>query len=110
MAWGSQISTSQIYKVIISLLLFFSYFSTRIQIVVRKMLQFSYTINYLVNSIKSCCSCFPLLYYNHWPVSKFRDHSMKLLSRINMALRFEDTEHKEPLCPNLSRQSGRYTK
>jgi hypothetical protein len=39
----------------------------------------------------------PLLYYDYSPVSKFQDHSIKLLPRMDIALRFEATEYKESL-------------
>src|SRR5450432_3017515 len=106
MVLGSQTSTSQIYKVIVSLLLFFSYFSIRIRIVVRKLLQFSYTIDCPVNSVESYCSCSPLLCHHYWPFSEFRGHGTKVLSRNNMTLSFEDTEDKETCMPSLSGQRG----
>jgi hypothetical protein len=69
-----------------------------------------YIIDYPVSGVKSPFGYSPLLYYNHWPVSKFRDPRMKLLLANNIALSFEDIEHKETYVPDLSGQSGRYTK
>ena len=108
--WGSQISTSQTYKVIISLLLFFSYFSTRIRFAMRKYHDYSYAVDRPVDSVESGFSCFPLLYPVYRPVSEFRGHGTKVLSRNNIALSFEDKKHKETCMPSLSGQRGRYTK
>jgi hypothetical protein len=105
--WGSQISTTLIYKAIISLLLFFSYFSTRIRFLLRKYHSCGYVIKCPVNGVKSLFGCFPLLYHNYWPVSKFRDYSTKLLSRKNIAPKFKDREYKAIFMPDLSGQSGR---
>jgi hypothetical protein len=107
MGWGSQISTTLIYKAIISLLLFFSYFSTRIRFLLRKYPGCGYVIKCPVNGVKRLFGCFPLLYHNYWPVSKFRDYSTKLLSRKNIAPKFKDTECKTTFIPDLSGQSGR---
>jgi hypothetical protein len=95
MVWGSQISTSEIYKVIISLLLFFSYFSTRIRVIMRKYHGCGYTVDRPIDGVKSRFGGSPLLYYNYQPLSKFRGHGMKVESRKNISLRFEDTKHKE---------------
>jgi hypothetical protein len=89
------------------LLLLFGYFSISIQFMVRKYYSCSYIINCPVGGFKSPFGCSPLLYYNHWPISKFRDPSMKLLLRKNIALSFEDMEYKETYVLDLSRQSRR---
>jgi hypothetical protein len=73
MVLGSQVFTSQMYKVIFSLLLFFSYFPTSIQILVGKYYSCSNSIDCHVDSVKYRFSCSPLLYYDYWPVSKFQD-------------------------------------
>jgi hypothetical protein len=90
----------------ISLLLFFSYLSARIRIVVRKYHGCSDSADRSVDGIENSFSCSPLLYHDHWPVSKFRDGSTKLLSRINRVLRFEDTKHKKTCMPSLSGLKG----
>jgi hypothetical protein len=61
-------------------------------------------IDYPVGGVESPFGYSPLLYYNHWPISKFRDPSMKLLLRKDKALSFEDIEHKETYVPDLSGQ------
>jgi hypothetical protein len=91
----------------ISLLLFFSYLSISIRFVIRKYYGCGHVIDCPVDGVESPVSCSPLLYYNDWPVSKFRDRSTKLLSRKNIAPRFKDIERKETLMPDLSGQSGR---
>jgi hypothetical protein len=53
-------------------------------------------------ALKVLSAVAPLLYYNHWPVSKFRDPSIKLLSRKNIVLSFEEIEYKETYVPDLS--------
>jgi hypothetical protein len=58
-------------------------------------------------ALKALLAVPPLLYYNYWPVSKFRDPSTKLLLRKNIAPEFKDTEQKETFMPNLSGQGGR---
>jgi hypothetical protein len=73
MVLGSQIFISQTYKVMISLLLFFSYFPTSIRILVGKYYGCSNSIGCPVDGVEYRFSCFPLLYYDYWPVSKFRD-------------------------------------
>jgi hypothetical protein len=47
---------------------------------------------------------FPLLYYNYWPVYKFRYYSTKLLLRKNIAPKFKDTKCKVAFVPDLSEQ------
>ena len=64
----------------------------------RKYYGYSHIIDCPIDSVKSPFGCSPLLYHNHWPVSKFWDRSTKLLLRKNIALSFENIEHKEPLC------------
>ena len=86
------------------MLLFFSYFSIRVQFVVRKYYHCGHIINCPINSVESPFGYSPLLYYNYWPVSKFRDRSMKLLSRKNIAPKFKDIERKETFMPDLSGQ------
>ena len=58
-------------------------------------------------ALKALLAVSPLLYYNYWPVSKFRDRSTKHLSRKNIAPKFKDTEHKVTFMPDLSGQNGR---
>ena len=84
------------------MLLFFSYSSTRAWLAVRIILQFDYAIDHPVESVKSCCSYYPLLYHDYRPVSKFRGHGTKVLSRKNITPSFEDLEHKETYMPSLS--------
>jgi hypothetical protein len=84
--------------------LFFSYFSTRARLAVREILQFGYAIDRPVQSVKSCYSYYPLLYYDYLPVSGIRGHGIELLISSNIAPRFEDIEHKETYLPNLSGQ------
>ena len=86
------------------MLLFFSYFSTRARLIVRKILQFGYAINRPVKSVKSCYSYYPLLYYDYRPVPRIRGRGIELLLSPNIALRFEDAEHKETCIPDLSGQ------
>ena len=73
----------QIYKVIISSLLVFSYFSTRARLAVKTILQFGYTVDYPIDGVKSRFSCSPLLYLEYRPISKFRDYNTKVLLREN---------------------------
>jgi len=78
-----------------------------IQFLVRKYYDCGHVINYPVDSVEIPFGCSPLLYYNYWPVSKFRDRSTKLLLRKNIASRFKDIERKETYMPSLSGQCGR---
>jgi hypothetical protein len=94
----------------VSVPLFFSSFSIRIQFVVRKYRGCSHAIDRPIDGVDYRFSYSPLLYYSYWPVSEFRYRGTKLLLGKNIALRFEDTEHKETCMLSLSRQSGRYTK
>jgi hypothetical protein len=66
-----------------------------IQFLVRKYYGYGHVINCPVDGVKSPYGCSPLLYYNHWPVSKFRDHNTKLLLRKNIVPKFKETERKE---------------
>jgi hypothetical protein len=68
----------------------------------RKYYGCSYIINYPIDGIKSPFSCSLLLYYKYWPISKFRDLSIKLLLRKNIAPRFKGIKHKETFMPDLS--------
>jgi hypothetical protein len=94
-------------QTLISLLLFFGYFSIRIQFAVRKYCSYSHIIDCPVSGVESPFGYSPLLYYNYWPVSKFRDCSIKLLLRKNIAPKFKDIERKEAIMPDLSGHSGR---
>ena len=70
----------------------------------------SYAIDRPIDSVKSRFSCFLLLCHDYWPVSEFRGHGTKILSRNNLTLSFEDTKHKETCIPSLSGHRGKYTK
>lgn len=56
----------------IGFLLFFSYFSMKSRLIVRKMLYSSYIIDLCINSIKSYNSYSSLLYYNYRPISEIQ--------------------------------------
>ena len=86
----------------IYLLLLFSYFSTRARLAVRKILQFGYTVDHPIESVKSYGSFYPLLYYDYQPVPGVRGRGIELLLISNIILKFEDTEHKETCLPDLS--------
>jgi hypothetical protein len=86
------------------LLLFFSYFSIRARLTVRKIPQFGHTIDYSIKSVKSRRSYYPLLYYDHQPVPGIRGRDIELLLSSNITLKFKDTEHKETCLPDLSGQ------
>jgi hypothetical protein len=86
--------------------LFFSYFSTRAGLAVRKILQFGYAVDRPVESVKSCYSYCPLLYYDYRPFPGIRDRGIELLLISNIAPKFEDTEHKETCLPSLSGPKG----
>jgi hypothetical protein len=57
-----------------------------------------------VENVKSCFGYYPLLYHDHRPVPKIRGRGIELLLSLNIAPRFEDTEHKETCLPDLSGQ------
>jgi len=76
----------------------------------RKYYGCGYVVDRPVDSVESCFSCIPLLYHDYRPISEFRGHGTKVLSRNNLALSFEDTKHKETCMPSLSGQRGKYTK
>jgi hypothetical protein len=82
--------------------LFFNHFSTRIRFVVTKYCGGGYAIDRPVDGVDRRFSCSPLLYHGYWPVSESQCRSTKLLSGKNMALRVEDTEHKEICMLSLS--------
>ena len=86
------------------MLLFFSYFSTRARLAVRKILQFGYAVDRPVENVKSCYSYYPLLYHDYQPVLKIRGRGIELLLSVNIAPSFEDTEPKETCLPDLSGQ------
>jgi hypothetical protein len=92
----------------VSVPLFFSYLSIMIRFVARKYYGCGHTIDYPVDGVESRFGCSPLLYYGYWSVFEFRSHDTKILSRKNMALSFEDLEHKETYVPSLSGQRGRH--
>ena len=91
------------------MLLFFSYFSTRDRLAVRKSRQFGYALNLSVNCDKSCCSCYPLFYHNYRPVPEIRSCGIEFLSISYIASKFEDTEYRKICPPDLFRQSKRWT-
>jgi hypothetical protein len=91
-------------QTLISLLLFFSYFSTRARLIVRKILQFGYAIDRPAKSVKSCYRYYPLLYYNYRPLPGIRGRGIELLLSSNIAPRFKDIEYKETCLPGLSGQ------
>jgi hypothetical protein len=93
----------------VSVLLFFSYFSIRIQFVVRKYRSRGHAVDPPVDGVKSLWECSPLLYHDYQPVFEFRAHGTKVLLRKNMTPSFEDSEHKETSLPSLFRQRGRKT-
>jgi hypothetical protein len=64
---------------LVSMPLFFSSFSIRIQFIVRKYYSCGKTIHRPVNRVESHFSYSPLLYYNYRPVLKFRGNSTKVL-------------------------------
>ena len=97
------LGVSNLYHIYIKLQLvcycfFYSYFSTRVRLVVRKYYSCGHVINCPVDGVESPS----ILYYNYWPVSKFRDCSTKLLLRKNIALKFKDLEWKATFMPDLS--------
>jgi hypothetical protein len=94
----------------VSVPLFFSYFSIRIRFTVRKYRGCGHVVDRPVDGVDRRFSYSPLLYDSYWPASEFRYRSTKLLLRKNVAPMFKDTEHKKTYMPSLSRQSGRYTK
>ena len=57
----------------------------------------------VLNEIRSYS---PLLYYDYWPVSEFRGHDMKVLSRKNKTPSFEVLEYKKTCVPSLCGQKG----
>ena len=67
----------------ISMQLFFSYFSIRIRFIARKYRGLSYTVDRLIYVVESRFSYSPLLYHEYRHVSEFRGYSTKLLSRKN---------------------------
>jgi hypothetical protein len=73
-----------------------------------KILQFGYAVDRPVESVKSCCRYYPLLYHDYRSVSEFRGHGTKVLSRKNLTPSFEHLEHKETCVPSLSGQRGRH--
>ena len=89
---GSQISPSLAYEVIVSFPLFFSRFPTTIRLAVRKYCSCGHAIDRPV--VRFGCS--PLLYHDYWPASKFRCHSVKVLSRKKMIASFADLGHRTP--------------
>jgi hypothetical protein len=94
----------------VSVLLFFSHFSTRIRFAVRKYCSLGNTVDRPIDGVESRFSYSPLLYHEYRPVSKFRANSMKVLSRKNIFPSFEDIEYKETCIPSLSGQRGRRAK
>jgi hypothetical protein len=86
------------------LLLFFSYFSTKAQLTIRKILQFDYAVNRPIKNVKSCCSYYPLLYYSYWLVLEIRGRNIEFLLSLNIAPKFEDTKLKETCQLDLSGQ------
>jgi hypothetical protein len=92
------------FIIIISLLLFFSYFFTRNRIAVRKYYSCSNSVDHPVDGIESRFCCSPLLYYDYWPVPGIQGHGIELLLSSNIAPRFQNTEHKESCPPDLSGQ------
>ena len=71
---------------LVSVQLFFSHFSIRIQFIVRKYYSCSYTIDRPIDRVESHFGCSPLLHCNYRPISEFRGHGTKVLLRRNMAL------------------------
>jgi hypothetical protein len=108
--WGSQVSPSQVYEVMVSVPLFFSRFSTSILVALRKYRGLGHAVDGPVDGVESRFSCSPLLYHECRPVSKFRANSTKILLRKNIVPSFEDTEYKETYTPRLSRQRGAHKK
>ena len=51
-------------------------------------------------------SYYPLLSYDYRPLPRIRGYRIELLLSSNIALRFEDIEHKETYVPSLSGQKG----
>ncbi len=104
--YGTQISPSRAYIVIVSVPLFFSRFSTWIRFAVRKYRGCGHAVDRPVDGVESRFGCSPLLYHDYRPVSSFRGHDTKVLSEKNISPSFEDTEHKETCVPSLSGQRG----
>jgi hypothetical protein len=90
----------------VSVSLFFSYFSVRIRFVVLKYRSCCHAVDPPVDGVKSLWGCSPLLYHDYRPVFEFRGHGTKVLSRKNTAPSFEDSEYKETYVPSLSGQGG----
>jgi hypothetical protein len=72
--------------------LFLSRFSIRIQVTARKYYRLGYAVDHPVYGVESCFSYSLLLHYNFWPISEFRGVIMKVLSRENIALSFENMD------------------
>jgi len=73
---------------------------------VRKYRGCGHIVDRPVDSVESRFGYPPLLYHDYRPVSEFRGHGTKALSRKNITPSFEDTEHKETCVPSLSGQRG----
>lgn len=84
--------------------MFFSYFSIRTWLVVRKILKFGYTVNHSIKSVKSYNSYYPLLYYDNRPVLGIRDKGIVLILSLNIALKFKYIKLKGTYLPDLSGQ------
>ena len=65
----------------------------------------SYAIDRPIDGVESYFSYFPLLYHDYRPVSEFRDHGIKVLSKNNISLSSEDTKHKETYMPSYEQRS-----
>jgi hypothetical protein len=91
----------------VSVLLFFSRFSTRIRFGVRKYRGLGHAVDRPVDGVKSRFSCFPPALARVSACLQFRANSTKFLSIKNLVPSFEDPEHKETCMPNLSGQRGR---
>jgi hypothetical protein len=90
----------------VSVPLFFSYFSIRIRFVGRKYRSCGHAVDPPVDGVKCLWGCSPLLHHDYQPIFEFRGHGTKVLSRKNMAPSFEDSEQKETCVPNLSGLRG----
>lgn len=97
---------AQINKVIVSIPVFFSRFSSRARVAARKYRGCDHDIDRPVDGVKSPFGYSPLLYHDHPPVSDFRGHGTMMLSRKNTKRDFEDTEQEGVCVPSLSRQKG----
>jgi hypothetical protein len=67
------------YELIICLILFFSYFSMGARLVIRKIIQFGYTVDRPVKTSKAAIVITPCSVMTVGPIFEFRGHGMKVL-------------------------------